>query len=485
MAIATVHLIDQLERSREEIARRAEAERTLREIAARVSAILDPADVLERIVFEAARILGSDGARIDLWDEDLEALRWAYASGDAMREVPDWGRDGGLRPRQAVAGLAFAELAPVMTPDYLRRRALRDDPGDRGVRRGPPASGRSSPRRSSARPGRWACCRSCRARPGAYSRRGRRDRLGAGHPGVHRHHQRQPDGPARPLADATSSAARRRSRALREIGASLTTMREPATCSSGVADESVRLLRADGAVIDQFDPDNETLRWAYDSGISDAQREGVKLTNLRLGEGVSGKAVAEGRVITVGDYMAAEFQHDELADSLASGEGLRDLIVAPIIGDGRPLGAIEVFSRSPHAFDSLDVAFLGRSPSRPPSPSPTPGSSRSCDARRPPSRDGPRRSARCATSPPGSPRCTTRSEVLGRVVEDAMRLLGTDGAHLTRMAEPARYLVPVVVAGAADDVDHAWLMAHGVPARRGHQRPGRRSWAGRSRPSTT
>ena len=92
MAIANVQLIDQLERSREEIARRADAERTLREIAARVSAILDPADVLERIVVEAARLLDSDGARIDLWDDDLGALRWAYSrSGDAMRDVPGLG----------------------------------------------------------------------------------------------------------------------------------------------------------------------------------------------------------------------------------------------------------------------------------------------------------------------------------------------------------------------------------------------------------
>ena len=72
VAIANVRLIDELERSREEIARRADAERTLREIAARVSAILDPAEVLERIVVEAARLLESDGSRIDLWDEEIE-----------------------------------------------------------------------------------------------------------------------------------------------------------------------------------------------------------------------------------------------------------------------------------------------------------------------------------------------------------------------------------------------------------------------------
>ena len=84
VAIANARLIEELERSRAEVARRADAERTLREIAARVSAILDPAEVLQRIVDEAARLLESDGARIDLYDPEIDALRWSYAAGDAM-----------------------------------------------------------------------------------------------------------------------------------------------------------------------------------------------------------------------------------------------------------------------------------------------------------------------------------------------------------------------------------------------------------------
>ena len=134
IAITNARLIDELERSREENAQRADAERTLREIAARVSSILDPDTVLTRIVAESARLLGSDGARIDLWDEELGALRWAYASGEAMSDVPEWGRTGGLKPRQAVAGLAFAEQTPVMTAGLPGRRPVRDDARDRGVR---------------------------------------------------------------------------------------------------------------------------------------------------------------------------------------------------------------------------------------------------------------------------------------------------------------------------------------------------------------
>ena len=69
-----------------------------------------------------------------------------------------------------------------------------------------------------------------------------------------------------------------------------------------VVDEAQRLLRADGAVIDQYDPEHDTLVWAYDAGLPEAQREALKLNSLRVGQGVSGKAVAERRVIHVGDY---------------------------------------------------------------------------------------------------------------------------------------------------------------------------------------
>ena len=70
VAIANARLIEELERSRAEIARRADSERTLREIAARVSAILEPDEVLQQIVDEATRLLESDGARIDLYDPE-------------------------------------------------------------------------------------------------------------------------------------------------------------------------------------------------------------------------------------------------------------------------------------------------------------------------------------------------------------------------------------------------------------------------------
>jgi hypothetical protein len=49
------------------------------------------------------------------------------------------------------------------------------------------------------------------------------------------------------------------------------------------------------------------------------------------------------------------------------------------------------------------------------------------------------------------------------VVEEARRLLGSDGAHLTRMSEAGTFLVPVVVAGAVDAADQQWLLSTEFP----------------------
>ena len=134
VAIANAGLIVELERSHDEIARRADAERTLREIAARVSAILDPAEVLQQIVEETTRLLESDGARIDLYDPELDALRWSYAAGEAMAVVPEWATTTGLKAGEAVAGTAYAEQRPMRTDDYLVDERFHGDNPARDVR---------------------------------------------------------------------------------------------------------------------------------------------------------------------------------------------------------------------------------------------------------------------------------------------------------------------------------------------------------------
>ena len=90
LAMANAGLIDQLATSRAEVERRADAERALREIGARITALRDPGEVLQLAVDEAAALLKADGARIDLLSEDDGALYWAF---DATT-----GRKPGLGP---------------------------------------------------------------------------------------------------------------------------------------------------------------------------------------------------------------------------------------------------------------------------------------------------------------------------------------------------------------------------------------------------
>ena len=143
---------------------------------------------------------------------------------------------------------------------------------------------------------------------------------------------------------------------------------------------------------------------------------------------------------------------------MAAQTGIGDLIVAPIIGDEGPLGAIEVYRRDRHAFDDIDAAVLGGLADQ--------AAIAITNARLIEELERSQASvARRADTERALRDITARiaalrepEVILERVVDEAMRLLGTDGAHLTRMGEDGTYLVPVVVAGATDPEMQAWLL---------------------------
>ena len=77
-AIHNAELIAELRDSRGRLARRIEVERTLRELAAALTALGDPTEVLQRIVESATSLLVADGSRIDLLEEREGRLYWGY-----------------------------------------------------------------------------------------------------------------------------------------------------------------------------------------------------------------------------------------------------------------------------------------------------------------------------------------------------------------------------------------------------------------------
>jgi PAS domain S-box-containing protein len=158
--------------------------------------------------------------------------------------------------------------------------------------------------------------------------------------------------------------------------------------------------------------------------------------------------VAERRVILVNDYVGdAAFVHNVEADVLAGASGIRSLIAAPIIGEDGPLGAIEVFRHVPDGFDEVDAAVLGGLADQAAVAMTNAGLI--AELARSRAEIGDRaereRSLRDITARITSLR--DPGEILELVVEEAKRLLGSDGAHLTRMADDGTYLIPVVVAG--------------------------------------
>ena len=130
IAIHNAELIRELGRSREETARRAETERTLREIAARVTAIRDPDTILGLIVDETRRVLGSDGAHLTRMSEDRTFVRPVVIAGGMDEETRDWLRvqefplDGGIN------GLAAGEGRVVWTPNYATDPRIPRDEDD-------------------------------------------------------------------------------------------------------------------------------------------------------------------------------------------------------------------------------------------------------------------------------------------------------------------------------------------------------------------
>ncbi len=461
VAIANASLIRELEGSRAEVARRADSERTLREIAARVSAILDPAEVLQQIVDETTRLLESDGARIDLYDPATDTLQWSYAAGDAMSVIPEWAVNGGLKPGQAVAGTAFAEQRPVRTDDYIADdRFVHDDLAhqfvlDSGIRSviAVPLAGDEGPLGTLSVVSR---------NPGAYDDAdGEALTAFATQASIAIRNARLME----ELANSRAVIERRAEaeRALREIAVRITAIREPGDLLQHVVDEAQRLLRADGALIDEFNPATLRLEWAYDAGLSDDQRAQVRSSSLRIGEGLSGTAIEQRRVMRAGDYLAGEFPHDELADSSAADAGIGDLIVAPIIGEAGPLGAIEVFSRRVHAFDAIDEAVLSGLADQAAIAFTNARliealeQSQAAVAKRADTE----RALRDITA--GIAALRAPDVILERVVEEAKRLLDTDGAHLTRMSDDGTYLVPVVVAGGTEPATQTWLLGKRFP----------------------
>ena len=339
-------LIEELGRSREEIARRADTEQSLREIAARITAIREPGDLLQHVVQEAARLLASDGAIIDLLDPVTGRIEWGYDS-RRHRGAP---RCAGARRSfgEDVVRRSLADRATLFTPDYLDDPRFGHTP-TRTRRRGPSGSARWRSRRSSSERGALGTLdrllrpaqpvRGCRRRPPRRPRR----------PGRDRDDERPPHRGAGAVADGARGPAERE-RSLRDIAARITSLRDPGEILARVVEESRRLLGSDGAHLTRLSDEGTYLVPVIVAGGMDDQTEDWLLgMRFPLGGGINGLAAEEVRPIWTYDYLIDPRIPHEPEDVVAAERlGLRAMAAAPLRAPaGEVIGTLAISYRTP------------------------------------------------------------------------------------------------------------------------------------------
>ncbi len=330
----------------EELERRVEAQRSLGEIAARITAIREPGDVLQRTLDEAVRLLDADGGRIELVQEAGE-LHWAFGHSAIDLPIERETGESAVVADEGVSGRAVAERRVVLTGDYLADQTfLHAEAPDRYIRQHGIRSVMSAPLIGE---------------------------LGAiGSLTVHSQ-SREAFAPAdAELLEVLASQAaiavtnarlyeqlRDRvdaQRALAAITAEIAGLHDPAVVLQRTAEEALRLLRADTAIINPLEDDDALLGWPIAYAPADGAADDIP---VRIGEGIGGRAMAERRVVRTGDYLADQaFEHTPELDAYIRRRGMASVMTAPLVSSAGGLGALTVQSARRHAFDEGDAELL-------------------------------------------------------------------------------------------------------------------------------
>ncbi len=117
--------------------------------------------------------------------------------------------------------------------------------------------------------------------------------------------------------------------------------------------EVISQLGVDAADVLLFNQPTQVLEYAAAHGF---HSNAIQHTQLHLGEGFAGRAVAEGRIIHIPNMMEAG---GNLANSLLlAGESFVTYFGVPLIAKGQVVGVLEVFHRTPLEPDQEWLDFL-------------------------------------------------------------------------------------------------------------------------------
>ncbi len=357
IAITRARLIDELDRSRARLGRRAEAEQALREIAARITALRDPAEILQEVVELASRLVGGQGAILDLLDPGSGNLRWAFDDGLSRLFTDEERTNLWISVGVGATGVAVAEDRVVIAGDDLVEMF---PPGPESTefyeRTGfhsmiaAPITGDDGP---------LGVIEVYAVERDAFdSSDADLVRALAGQAAIAITNARL----IRELAESRAVLARTADaeRTLREIAARVGAMRDEGEILQAVVDAATRLLRADGAMIDLLGELGLTGAWTQqDDEKIRGNRPLLEEISVELGAGVSGLSLASRQVEVTGDYLTDDrFEHTPERDAFVSSGDIHSVMSAPLLQRGEVLGAITVYATRLDGFDATDAGVL-------------------------------------------------------------------------------------------------------------------------------
>ena len=127
-------------------------------------------------------------------------------------------------------------------------------------------------------------------------------------------------------------------------------MLDPQALLAELVDRARQALQADTAAILLLDRRSGQLVATAASGLEEEVQQGVRIP---VGRGFAGRIAAQGRPVVLD-----EVDHTKVFNPILLDKGIRSLMGAPLLAEGRAIGVLHVGTLSPRAFTDHDVDLL-------------------------------------------------------------------------------------------------------------------------------
>ncbi|MDP9136180.1 MAG: GAF domain-containing protein [Actinomycetota bacterium] len=328
-------------------------------MAAQLTSLRDPVEVLRQTLLEAVRLLKGHGGQIGMVGTDADGVvRWGDGHSLVRGSMSPFTREDRTPAELGVSGRAIRDGRATWTDDYLADGSFgHDAASDEVVRKLGIRSVIATPLVSAD--GAIGAIGVYAETPAAFNSDDS-ELLGllADQAAIVLTNARlnaEAEVTAEKLAHRVEAQ-----RTLGEIAASITSIRDPSAVLSRAVAEAKRLLDAEHVVIHQVRSGTRELADYREALGAGADAPPIDDTTVSIGQGIAGRAVASGVVAWTGDYLSdTSFVHTERADEWITRFGYHSQMSAPLIADSEPLGAISAYSTRADAFDDDDAQLLG------------------------------------------------------------------------------------------------------------------------------